>query len=107
MSEIETVAVSKIELEQSLLGASIISISPRRLLQKGSRLPDLVLPAVVRRAVHGVPDQGRGGGGGGDAGGEVGGEAEHSRLPPISSVPLSQLYWTTPAILSQISPGWF
>ena len=68
MSEVEAVAVSKVEVEQSLSP----HFSPCwRLLQKGSRLPNLLLPAVVGRAVHGVPDQGGGGGGGGDAGGEV------------------------------------
>ena len=32
-----------------------------------ARLASLLLPAVVRRAVHGVADQGGRGGGGGDA----------------------------------------
>ena len=105
MSEVEAVTVSKIE--QSLLRAGCITIplSPHsfswRLLQKGSCLPDLLLPAVVRRAVHGVPDQGGGRGGGGDAGGEVGGEAD---LPPLSPTFLSQLNWA----LTILSPGrWY
>ena len=110
MSEVEAVTVSKIEVEQSLLRAESITrarlpLSPHsfswRLLQKGSCLPDLLLPAVVCWAVHGVPDQGGGRGGGGDAGGEVGGEAD---LPPLSPTFLSQLHWA----LTILSPGrWY
>ena len=50
------------------------SVSSLNLLKKGGGLAGLLLPAVVRRAVHRVADQGGRGGGGGDAGCEVQGE---------------------------------
>ena len=43
------------------------SVSSLNLLKEGGGLAGLLLPAVVRRAVHRVADQGGRGGGGGDA----------------------------------------
>ena len=43
------------------------SVSSWNLLKEGGGLAGLLLPAVVRRAVHRVADQGGRGGGGGDA----------------------------------------
>ena len=98
MREIEVVAWSKVQ--QSLAWSWITwwwavkqcegrklnptmawsSVSSLNLLKEGGGLAGLLLPAVVRRAVHRVADQGGRGGGGGDAWGEGRGETnKHSQ----------------------------